>query len=143
MNLIAAKAVALGEASREEFAGTPPEWWKTHVHLPRHWEKTGSRSNWRHRLPHGDTDLRGLGTDGRSAAALPGKNSIPFTASPVVTSGIWLGTAAETTRGLGPGDFTQVESGSRTDTGKMEAGYVRGEVRRICERHDFTPGQGL
>ena len=47
------------------------------------------------------------------------KNSVPFdTRSPFVTSGIRLGTPAGTTRGFGPGEFTQV--------GQMIADVIEG-----------------
>jgi len=61
-------------------------------------------------------DLRNFKLTGKSAEASLGKanitcnkNSIPFdTQSPMITSGVRLGTPASTTRGFGPKEFTIV-----------------------------------
>jgi glycine hydroxymethyltransferase len=65
------------------------------------------------------------------------KNTIPNEArSPFVTSGIRIGTPAITTRGLKAGDMKQVAAWirraleSKGDAGKLEA--VRGDVRALC-----------
>jgi glycine hydroxymethyltransferase len=70
------------------------------------------------------------------------KNQIPNDQrSPFVTSGLRLGTAAETTAGLGEGEFAEVASlmsralRKRDDESAIAA--VRGEVAELCSR--FNP----
>lgn len=110
MNIIAAKAVAFGEATGPKFK----------VYMERVIENAkilaeALLSEGLHVITGGTDnhlilmDLRNIGLTGREAQQLldsvgitVNKNAIPFdTASPLVTSGIRLGTPAVTTRGMG------------------------------------------
>lgn len=117
MHVIAAKAVAFGEAQRPEFK----QYQKAVVTNAKVLAET---------LAHGGLDMVSGGTDthvmlvdlrpknvtGKAAEAALGragitcnKNSIPFDpASPFVTSGIRLGTPAATTRGFAQEEFVLV-----------------------------------
>ena len=118
MHVIAAKAVAFGEALRPELqASTRATWSRT----PRRWPRR-SKSHGLDIVSGGtDThlmlvDLRPKRLTGKVAEAALGrahitcnKNGIPFDPEkPTVTSGIRLGTPAGTTRGFGIAEFRQV-----------------------------------
>ena len=94
-------------------------------------------------------DLRSFGVNGRDAQASLGranitcnKNGIPFDSeSPMVTSGIRLGTPACTTRGFGPNEFKLVGelifkvieglSKNKDDNAKIEK-EVQKEIIELC-----------
>lgn len=117
MHVIAAKAVAFGEALKPEFK----EYTKSvidNAHVLSETIKNGGSD-----IVSGGTDthlllvdLRAKKVTGKAAEAALGnaamtcnKNGIPFDPeSPFVTSGVRLGTPAATTRGFGEAEFIQV-----------------------------------
>lgn len=117
MHVIAAKAVAFGEALQPEFKDYQAQVIKNAQVLAQGLEEEGLR------IVSGGTDnhlllvdLRGIDITGKAAehaldaaGITVNKNTIPFDpASPFVTSGIRLGTAAMTTRGLKEEDMREV-----------------------------------
>ena len=94
-------------------------------------------------------DLRSFGVTGKDAQSSLGranitcnKNGIPFdTESPMITSGIRLGTPACTTRGFGTSEFKQVGdlifkvvdglSKNKEDNSKIEK-EVQKEIIELC-----------
>lgn len=119
MHVIAAKAVALGEALQESFKEYAQNIINNAKHLAEHLKKEGLE------LVSGGTDnhlllvdVRPLGLTGKIAEKVldevgitVNKNTIPFdTESPFVTSGIRIGTAAVTTRGFGLKEMEEIAS---------------------------------
>lgn len=117
MHVIAAKAVALGEALKPEFK----EYQENIVKNAKAFAEALIKEGFR--LVSGGTDnhlvlvdVRGQGLTGKEAEHLLdevgitcNKNTIPFDpASPFVTSGIRLGTPAVTTRGFNEDDMREV-----------------------------------
>ncbi|MFK3986906.1 MULTISPECIES: serine hydroxymethyltransferase [Exiguobacterium] len=117
MHVIAAKAVAFGEALQPEFKDYQAQVIKNAQVLAQGLEEEGLR------IVSGGTDnhlllvdLRGIDITGKAAehaldaaGITVNKNTIPFDpASPFVTSGIRVGTAAMTTRGLKEDDMREV-----------------------------------
>ena len=117
MHVIAAKGVAFGEALQPSF--------KTYIQqvLDNAKALAASLVERGYAISTGGTDnhlmlvdLRDKGLTGKAAEASLGrahitcnKNGVPFdTASPMVTSGIRLGSPAATSRGFGTDEFTQV-----------------------------------
>ena len=161
MHVIAAKAVALREASQPEFkryAGAVVENAKV---LAATLVEAGLA------IVSGGTDthlmlvdLRPLGLSGRDAeisleraGITCNKNGIPFDPhKPTVTSGIRLGSPAATTRGFGPDEFHTVGryivevlralAQGPADNGAIEA-RVREQVRDLCVRFPIYPEFGL
>jgi len=161
MHVIAAKAVALREASQPEFkryAGAVVENAKV---LAATLAEAGLA------IVSGGTDthlmlvdLRPLGLSGRDAeisleraGITCNKNGIPFDPhKPTVTSGIRLGSPAATTRGFGPDEFHTVGryivevlralAQGPADNGAIEA-RVREQVRDLCVRFPIYPEFGL
>jgi len=161
MHVIAAKAVALREASQPEFkryAGAVVENAKV---LAATLVEAGLA------IVSGGTDthlmlvdLRPLGLTGRDAeisleraGITCNKNGIPFDPhKPTVTSGIRLGSPAATTRGFGPDEFHTVGryivevlralAQGPADNGAIEA-RVREQVRDLCVRFPIYPEFGL
>ena len=117
MHVIAAKAVAFGEALKPEFRHYARQ-------VVANCQALGERlKNHGFSLVSGGTDshlilvdLRAQNVTGKAAEALLeeanitcNKNGIPFDpASPMITSGIRLGSPAGTTRGFGEQEFTQI-----------------------------------
>ena len=136
MHVIAAKAVAFGEALRPEFADYAAQVVKNAQALAETLMKggldivTGGTDN--HLML---VDLRPKGVTGKDAEAALGrahitcnKNGIPFDPQPpTVTSGVRLGTPAGTTRGLRRG---RVRRGRRDD--RRGARRPRRERRRTA-----------
>jgi len=117
MHVIAAKAVAFGEAQQPEFK----QYQKAVIENAKVLSQTLASGGLDMVSGGTDThvmlvDLRPKGVTGKQAEAALGragitcnKNSIPFDpASPFVTSGIRLGTPAATTRGFGASEFELV-----------------------------------
>ena len=152
MHIIAAKAVALGEALRPEFADYAARVVANARTLAE--KLAGSGLD----IVSGGTDthlmlvdLRPKGLTGKDAEAsleragiTCNKNGIPFDPEkPTVTSGIRLGTPATTTRGFGTGEYlllaeliVEVLDGlaaSNGDNSTTEA-RVRGKVGDLCRR---------
>lgn len=117
MHIIAAKAVALGEALQPEF--------KVYIEKTLENAKVFAESltNEGLTIVSGGTDnhivlvdLRSIGLTGKEAETIldevgitANKNAIPHDmASPLVTSGIRFGTPAMTTRGLGPKEMKEI-----------------------------------
>lgn len=154
MHVVAAKAVALGEALRPEFKHYAAAVIDNARELAATLVSQGLE------IVSGGTDthlmlvdLRPKKATGRAAErALDrafitcNKNAIPFdTEKPAVTSGIRLGSPAGTTRGFGPKQFREIgrlivqviESVGRSgDDGDPDVeASVRGRVRQMCNDH--------
>jgi len=152
MHVIAAKAVAFGEALRPEFAGYAARVVQNAQtlaeNLSRHGLDIVSGGTDTHLLL---VDLRTKGLTGKEAEAsleragiTCNKNGIPFDPQkPTVTSGIRLGSPAATSRGFGVGEFQLIAdliaevldgmSGSNGDNSAIEA-VVRSRVSDLCGR---------
>ncbi|HEV2334102.1 MAG TPA: serine hydroxymethyltransferase [Stellaceae bacterium] len=157
MHVIAAKAVAFGEALQPSFAAYARAVIENAQTLAATLADAGlaivSGGTDTHLLL---VDLRPMGLTGRDAEqALEragitcNKNGIPFDPQkPTVTSGIRLGSPAATTRGFGPAEFRRVgewiaevlrgQARSPGDNGGCEA-MVRDEVAALCARFPIYP----
>ncbi|WP_172136392.1 serine hydroxymethyltransferase [Adlercreutzia sp. ZJ473] len=153
MHVIAGKAVAFGEALTPEYAAYVD-------HVVENARAMGQgMADGGLRLVSGGTDnhlclvdLTPAGVTGKDAERLlegvgltANKNTIPNEQrSPFVTSGIRVGSAAGTTRGLGADDFYQVgELIARAVFNAGDPGVlagVRAEVDGILEAHPLYPG---
>lgn len=146
MHVIAAKAVAFGEALRPEFR----EYQRRIVENARALAQALAAEGFRIVSGGTDThlllvDVRTHGLTGAEAERLledvgvtVNKNAIPFDPQkPTVTSGIRLGTPAVTTRGMGPAEMRGIAEiiaqvlRERTETAR---GVARVRVRQLCER---------
>jgi glycine hydroxymethyltransferase len=146
MHIIAAKAVAFKEALEPDFKEYQAQIVKNAKAL------AGGLVSQGLRLVSGGTDnhlmlidLTDKGLTGRDvedaldrAGITTNKNGIPFdTKSPMVTSGIRLGTPALTTRGMGEKEMRIIAGliASIIDDIENESliADVRGEVKRLCE----------
>jgi glycine hydroxymethyltransferase len=160
MHVIAAKAVAFGEALQPGFAGY------AHTVVDNAQTLAGTLAEAGLAIVSGGTDthlllvdLRPLGLTGRDAEqALEragitcNKNGIPFDPQkPIVTSGIRLGSPAATTRGFGRAEFRQVGMwigevlhGLAQNPGGDAAieTRVRGAVAALCARFPIYPLPG-
>lgn len=142
MHVIAAKAVALRLAAREEFRAYQRQVVLNAARLARELSERGLR------LVSGGTDnhlmlvdVGVVGMTGKKAERVLGqagitvnKNAIPFdTRPPGVASGIRLGTPAVTTRGLGEEEMA-VLGGLIADviTGRVSVEAARTRVRELC-----------
>ena len=154
MHVIAAKAVAFGEALRPDFKIYQEDVIKNAKILSSTLEKRGFR------IVTGGTDTHVILVDvgsknikGNDAEKSLGnanitcnKNSIPFdTEKPMVTSGIRLGTPAGTTRGFGANEFTnignwiadvleqlQINGIANNENAELE---VKNKVIKLCENY--------
>ena len=154
MHVIAAKAVAFGEALRPDFKTYQEEVIKNAKILSSTLEKRGFR------IVTGGTDTHVILVDvgsknikGNDAEKSLGnanitcnKNSIPFdTEKPMVTSGIRLGTPAGTTRGFGTSEFSdignwiadvleqlQINGIASNEKAELE---VKNKVIKLCENY--------
>jgi len=154
-HVIAAKAVAFGEALRPEFRDYASRVVRNAAALAEALTAQGFR------LVAGGTDNHLVLVDLRTfEAELTGKvaqevldrtgitcnrNAIPNDPRPpFVASGLRLGSAAETTAGLGETEMAEVASliaralRGREDEDKLAS--IRGEVRELCRRFDPYPG---
>jgi glycine hydroxymethyltransferase len=146
MHIIAAKAVAFKEALEPEFKTYQAQIVKNATALAEGLMSEGLR------LVSGGTDnhlmlidLTDKGLTGRDvenaldeAGITTNKNGIPFdTKSPMVTSGIRLGTPALTTRGMGEKEMRTVAGLIASIINDIEnesvIADVRSEVKRLCE----------
>lgn len=152
MHVIAAKAVAFKEAGGEEFKLYQTQVIKNAVRLGESLKKRNFR------IVSGGTDthlllvdLSDRGLSGREAEeALDkagisvNKNNIPFDSkSPSITSGIRLGTAAVTTRGLKEEEMDKISfwldnALSHTKESNILSG-IRKEVKELCLRFPLYP----
>lgn len=149
MHVIAAKAVALGEALEDGFKTYARQMVANARKLAATLGERGfdivSGGTDTHLLL---VDLRGKGLSGKDAEEALGragltcnKNGIPFDpAPPAVTSGIRLGTPAATTRGFGEGEFARVGNliadvldAVGTQWGAEQEKAARRSVEELCE----------
>ncbi len=158
MHVIAAKAVAFGEALRPEFKVYQQQVMVNAAALADQLIKGGLD------IVTGGTDthvmlvdLRPKKVTGNIADAALGrshittnKNGVPFDPEkPTVTSGLRLGTPAGTTRGFGEAEFRQIgdwivevvdglAANGADGNGAVEA-KVKGEVKGMCDRFPLYP----
>jgi glycine hydroxymethyltransferase len=158
MHVIAAKAVAFGEALRPEFKTYQRQVVKNAQALADELMKGGLD------IVTGGTDchlmlvdLRPKGVKGNATEKALGranitcnKNGIPFdTEKPMVTSGVRLGTPAGTTRGFAEAEFRQVgrwivevvdglAANGEDGNGAVEA-KVKAEVEALCAKFPIYP----
>lgn len=158
MHVIAAKAVAFGEALRPEFKDYIAQVVKNAQVMAEELHNRGLAT-----VTNGtDThlllvDLQPKGVKGNATERSLGnagitcnKNGIPFdTEKPTVTSGIRLGSPAGTTRGFGETEFRQIgnwivdvvdglAANGEEGNGDVEK-VVRTEVREMCDRFPVYP----
>ncbi len=156
MHVIAAKAVAFGEALRPEFRTYQENVIKNAKALCEGLQSKGFRvisGGTENHLLMIDVGAKGL-TGKEVEAALDkahitvNKNTIPFeTKSPFVTSGIRLGTPAITTRGLGVTEMQKIagwicevcdslkaQAGEKRELPQDVAAKLSKEVKALCER---------
>jgi len=158
MHVIAAKAVAFGEALRPEFKAYAEAVVENAKVLASTLVERGLA------IVSGGTDthlmlvdLRPKGLTGKAAEAALGrahltcnKNGIPFDPEkPMVTSGIRLGTPAGTTRGFGPAEFRRIGelicevldglAANPNDNSQCE-NAVGEKVAALCSRFPIYPG---
>ena len=147
MHVIAAKAVAFGEALRPEFRDYQAQVVKNAKVLAQclldagYELVSGGTDNHLMLLDLSKRDL--TGKDAEHALDLAGitanKNTVPFeTRSPYVTSGVRIGTAALTTRGMKEGDMLKV-GGWIVDVlsstqNESRLGEIRAEVEKFASR---------
>jgi glycine hydroxymethyltransferase len=157
MHVIAAKAVAFGEALRPEFSTYAAQVVKNAQAMADELMKGGidivSGGTDNHLML---ADLRPKKVTGKAAEAALGrahitanKNGIPFDPEkPFVTSGIRLGSPAGTTRGFAEAEFRQiarlivevVEGLSANPEANPAEARVRDEVAALCARFPLYPG---
>jgi len=150
MHVIAAKAVAFGEALTPEFKTYQQQVVKNAKALAEALQANGFR------LVAGGTDnhllLVDVGASGFTgkdvanaldkASITANKNGIPFdTKSPFVTSGVRLGTPAVTTRGMKEADMVQIADFFKAVTDNMadekKLAGIRKEVIAFSNRFDL------
>ena len=159
MHVIAAKAVAFGEALDPSFKTYQQQVIKNAQALADQLHKGGLDT-----VTHGtDThvmlvDLRPKGVKGNATEKALGrahitcnKNGVPFDdEKPMITSGIRLGSPAGTTRGFGEGEFRQIgdwinrvvdglAANGEDGNGAIEE-QVKAEVAQLCARFPLYPG---
>lgn len=153
MHIIAAKAVALAEAMKPEFKTYQENLVDNCKFLADKMMEKGFR------LVSGGTDnhlilvdLTNKGINGKQAQLALDKagitvnrNTIPFeTLSPMITSGIRIGTAAATTRGFGHNEMAQIadwiERVCANVENEAEIQKVRGEITELCKAMPLYPG---
>ncbi|WP_010140886.1 serine hydroxymethyltransferase [Oceanicola sp. S124] len=159
MHVIAAKAVAFGEALRPEFKDYAANVVKNAQAMADQLMKGGIN------IVSGGTDnhlcladLRPKGVTGKAAEAALGrahitcnKNGVPFDPEkPFVTSGIRLGTPAGTTRGFGEAEFRQIADwivevvdglAANGEEGNTEVeAKVKAEVEALCAKFPLYAG---
>ena len=159
MHVIAAKAVAFGEALRPEFKTYAAQVVKNAAAMADELMKGGVD------IVSGGTDnhlcladLRPKGVTGKATEAALGrahitcnKNGVPFDPEkPFVTSGIRLGAPAGTTRGFAESEFRQIArwiievvdglaANGEEGNAEVEA-KVRAEVKALCDRFPLYSG---
>ncbi|WP_316015245.1 serine hydroxymethyltransferase [Roseobacter sp. HKCCA0434] len=159
MHVIAAKAVAFGEALRPGFKDYQAQVIRNAQKLAETLMKGGLD------IVTGGTDthlmlvdLRPKGVKGNATETALGrahitcnKNGVPFDPEkPTVTSGIRLGTPAGTTRGFGEAEFEEIGNlivevvdglAANGEDGNAEVeAAVRAKVKALCDRFPIYPG---
>jgi len=158
MHVIAAKAVAFGEALRPDFKGYAGQVVNNARAMADQLMKSGidivSGGTDNHLML---ADLRPKGVTGKATEAALGranitcnKNGIPFDPEkPFVTSGIRLGTPAGTTRGFAEAEFRQIAdwivkvvdglAANGGDGNAQTEAAVKAEVIALCDRFPIYP----
>jgi glycine hydroxymethyltransferase len=159
MHVIAAKAVAFGEALRPDFVTYQRQVVKNAQALADELMKGGLD------IVTGGTDthlmlvdLRPKGVKGNATEKALGrahitcnKNGIPFDSEkPTITSGVRLGTPAGTTRGFGEAEFRQIArwitevvdglAANGEDANSAVEAKVKAEVEALCLQFPIYPG---
>jgi glycine hydroxymethyltransferase len=151
-HVIAAKAVAFGEALRPEFKDYSAQVIKNAQAMGAQLQERGfkivSNGTDNHLIL---VDLRSIGMTGKRADQLvstvnitANKNTVPFDPeSPFVTSGLRLGSPAMTTRGMGAAEFTEIaniiaDCLLNPDDAAI-AQQCRQRVASLCERFPLYP----
>lgn len=145
MHIIAAKAVAFGEALQDDFKGYQQQTLDNAKALAEGLIKNGFR------LVSGGTDnhlilidVRTKGLTGKKAEALlddigvaTNKNTIPYDPeSPFVTSGIRIGTPAMTTRGMKEEDMLEIaEIINLALDENNDRDAIRDRVSKLCDKY--------
>lgn len=148
MHVIAAKAVAFGEAMQDDFKVYAKKVKLNEKALSDTLQKNGIR------VVSGGTDthvlladLTSLGITGKEAQNILdeigitcNKNTIPFeNLSPFVTSGIRLGSAALTTRGLNEKDFIEIADiisvSLKNSENEEKQSECKKRVKKLCEKY--------
>ncbi len=148
MHVIASKAVAFKEALQPSFKEYASQVVKNASVLAETLKEEGAA------LVSGGTDnhlllvdVRPWGLTGKEAehllegaAITVNKNTIPYDPeSPFITSGIRIGTAAITTRGMGEADMIEIgraiASILKTKGDAVAVGKVQGTIRQLCESY--------
>jgi glycine hydroxymethyltransferase len=158
MHVIAAKAVAFGEALRPDFKSYQAQVIKNAQALADELMKggldivTGGTDTHLMLVDLRPKDVKGNATEkalGRAHITC-NKNGIPFdTEKPTITSGVRLGTPAGTTRGFGEAEFRQIArwiievvdglaANGEDGNGAVEA-KVKAEVEALCLRFPIYP----
>ena len=154
MHIIAAKAVAFGEALKPEFADYQRQIVANAAAMAAEFTRQGVR------LVSGGmdnhlmlVDLRGTGVTGKALEYMldevhitVNKNTVPFeTESPFVTSGIRVGTPAVTTRGMKEAECRTIASLIVRVIREGEKCFdeVREEVAALCARFPVYEGEIL
>ncbi len=151
-HVIAAKAVAFGEALQPEFKTYAGQVIQNAQALAAQLQRRGVK------LVSGGTDnhlllldLRSIGMTGKVADQLvsavnitANKNTVPFDPeSPFVTSGLRLGSPAMTTRGMGTAEFTEIGNIIADRLLNPDDEAIATECRRrvaaLCERFPLYP----
>jgi glycine hydroxymethyltransferase len=151
-HVVAAKAVAFGEALKPEFTDYCKQVIKNAQALAAHLQKRGikivSDGTDNHLVL---LDLRSINMTGKIADALvsqvnitANKNTVPFDPqSPFVTSGLRLGTPAMTTRGMGEAEFVEIANIIADCLLNPEDSAVSDDCRRrvldLCDRFPLYP----
>ena len=150
MHIIAAKAVAFGEALRPEFRDYQKQVVKNAAALADELAAHGIR------LVSGGTDnhlmLADVMSKGKTGAEMQelldsanitaNKNSIPFDTQPVkLTSGVRFGTPAVTTRGLGEEEMHTLGSmiAKLVENGESAVSEVKEQTLELCRRFPLYP----
>ena len=151
-HVIAAKAVAFGEALRPEFKTYSQQVIKNAQAMGNRLQARGlklvSNGTDNHLIL---VDLRSVSLTGKRADQLvsevnitANKNTVPFDPeSPFVTSGLRLGSPAMTTRGMGVAEFTEIADIVADRLTNPEDEEVRDNCRRrvaaLCDRFPLYP----
>lgn len=152
LHVIAGKAVALGEALKQEFKDYQKQVVKNAAHLAKKLQEKGFK------LVSGGTDnhlmlvnLINKGVTGKQAqialdeaGITVNKNTVPFeTQSPFITSGIRIGTPAATTRGFKEAEMDLIADWIDRVISKIddqeEHRRVRNEITELCNAHPLYP----
>jgi glycine hydroxymethyltransferase len=151
-HVIAAKAVAFGEALKDEFKTYSAQVITNAQAMATQLQSRGlklvSNGTDNHLLL---VDLRSISMTGKRADQLMGeinitsnKNTVPFDPeSPFVTSGLRLGSPAMTTRGMGTAEFTEIANIIADCLMNPEDEAVKQDCRRrvasLCDRFPLYP----